>query len=118
MPVTVPIIGSQNWGEVLNAALLALAQANDTQKLTTIASGVVTVHLANSDSGLQAVTFPIGRFTATPVIVVSLAASSATYAAGLGSPTANGFNAIAFNRTPGANLTVDLPVNWIAVAST
>lgn len=117
MPVTLPAVGSSNWGDALNAAITALSNANDAQKLTAMASGSVAVSMVASDQVNQAVTFPAGRFASTPIIVATLASGSSVYIAGVGSQTVNGFTAKAFHRD-GTATTVNLTINWIAVATT
>lgn len=116
MPVTLPAVGSFNWGEALNAAITALSDEADAQKLSRMASGFVTVNLTAAASGSTAVLFPPGRFATTPIIVATLASGSTAYIAGVGSQNVNGFTAIAFHRA-GTATTVSVTVHWIAVAT-
>jgi hypothetical protein len=116
VPVVLPAVGSSNWGDALNAAVNALSQAQDVQKLTTIASGAVAITLTASASGTKVVSFPPGRFSSTPIIVATVASNSISYVAGVGNQNANGFTAIAFHRD-GTAVTVNLTVNWIGIAT-
>lgn len=116
MPVTLPAVGSFNWADSLNAAVQALSNFQDAQKLTKIASGTVVVNLVAAATANKAVTFPAGRFSATPVIVATMASGSSAYIAGIGGPTVNGFTAIGFHRD-GTATTVNLTIHWIAVAT-
>lgn len=116
MAVTLPAVGSMNWGDSLNNAVKAIDQSNDAQKLTTIASGSIVVDLNAAISGNKAVTFPAGRFSVIPMIVATAASNSASYVAGVGNPTVNGFTAVVFNRDS-VSTTISITVNWIAVAT-
>jgi len=116
VPVTLPTVGSFNWGDVVNTAINALSTAYDTQKLSRMASGSVAVTLTAAASGTAPVLFPPGRFASPPVVVATLSSGSAAYIAGIGSITVNGFTAIAFHRAATATSGV-LTVQWIAVAT-
>jgi hypothetical protein len=116
VPVTLPAVGSFNWGDALNAAVNALSQVQDAQKLKAIEAGVVGVPLTAAASGTTAVTFKPGRFSSTPIIVATAASNSISYIAGIGGQNVNGFTAIAFHRD-GTATTATISVNWIAVAT-
>lgn len=116
MPVTLPAVGSFNWGDIVNNAITALSLGFDTQHLLRTASGSVSVNLVAAASAVQAVTYPAGRFTSTPIVVATCASGSSAYVAGVGSMTVNGFNAIIFHRA-GTATTNTLTCNWIAIAT-
>jgi hypothetical protein len=82
-----------------------------------MAAGSVVVNLSAANSGTTAVTFPAGRFSAVPIVTATMAAGSASYVAGVGSVTASGFNAIAFQKDT-ATGTVALTVHWHAIQMT
>lgn len=74
--------------------------------------GAVTVSVSNAVSANVAVTFPAGKFTGTPIVVVSTSGTTVWVAMSSGS-TANGFTATARN-VDGASATATPSVNYIA----
>jgi hypothetical protein len=117
VPVTLPVAGTFNWADTLNAAIQALAAANDAQKLTTIASGIVNVDFANSNTASKVVTFPAGRFSTPPIVTVAAANASIEWIASIGLISANQFTCYVFHRNTTA-ITQTVAVHWIAVATT
>lgn len=81
-----------------------------------VAAGTVTVQAASGSPGVGStpVTFPSGRFSATPVITVSAHSGAATVVnAQINNPTADGFDAVLLR-----NNTVETTIHWIAVQMT
>lgn len=97
-------------------AIKALAEAVDDK--AGMVSGSVNVTATASASGVQAVVFPVGAFTAPPKVVVTVTAAisgsvSTWYAIAL-NVTAAGFNATIIMKT-GAAASAQITVDWIAV---
>lgn len=91
-------------------SIKSLAEAVDT-KLGVGAAGVVTINVSASTPASGAVTFPVGRFTTTPVVVAMVLNSSAPQNASAASSgrDANGCTLWAFRTTAG-----NINVGWIA----
>lgn len=114
MPVTLPAVGSFNWGDIVNDAITALSLGYDTQHLARLATGAATVSMTAAANGSTAVTYPAGRFSVIPIVVATLASGSNVYVAGVGSSNINGFTALAFHKL-GTATTISVTVNWIAI---
>lgn len=117
MPVTLPAVGSLNWAPALNAAINTLSAILDAQHLTAIASGSSTVAFNNVNTASTTITFPAGRFTNPPVVMVTQSASSVNWLVFTGSITANNFICYMFRRD-GTNQTVTVNFQWLAVMTT
>jgi hypothetical protein len=78
-----------------------------------LAGGKVLAPLTNTSMSAVAVTFPVGRFTEPPMVVVSVNGSNPFFLANSDEPTADGVVLVAFHRD-GANVTADVPLSWIA----
>ena len=70
----------------------ALADALEARLQRNVYSGAVTVPVSNASTASVAVTFPAGRFSAAPHVVVSTSGTS-FWCAFSASPTATGFTA-------------------------
>lgn len=91
-------------------AIKALAQKIDTA-LGLMASGTTSVVLSNQSQSSTTVTFPAGRFTATPAVTASTA--SGTYLANTVSPTTTSVQIWAAHRD-GTAQSGTVSVAWIA----
>ena len=90
----------------------ALADHLDARLPQAQATGALSVPVSNAVAGTAAVTFPVGRFTATPIVVVSTSGTTVWVAMSSGA-TASGFTATARN-VDGTAATANPSVNWIA----
>lgn len=88
-----------------------LAQAVD-DNVGVIAAGTSTVVLSSAANGSVAVVFPVGRFSAAPVVVASN--ENSIYHASVSNVTAAGFT-LAVRQTLNNTATINVPVSWIAV---
>lgn len=95
-------------------AIKALAEAVET-RMPRLASGIVAVNISNAASGSTAVTFPVGRFTATPAVTVTPGGSTSWIGAVTGA-SATGVTVLAFTNS-GAASTANLSVFWNAIQS-
>lgn len=79
------------------------------------AAGSVTVNLSAAASGDAAVTFPVGRFNATPVLIPTVVGNNAYYAIRVtsGLSTAGGNVRVCHRDNTAA--TASVQVDWVAV---
>jgi hypothetical protein len=117
MPVTLPTVGSLNWGDGLNAAITALSNARDAAHLTTVAMGTDTISFVAANTASKVITFPAGRFATTPVVMAIVAAGSINWIPSTGSVNANNFTLFVFRRD-GTIQTTSFAVQWLAVLAT
>lgn len=83
-----------------------------------MATGIATVAISSATQGQQAVTFPVGRFTVTPIIIAwTWSWPSATLASARtsGSASANGFTVVVNTSTA---VTGSYTVHWLAIQMT
>ena len=78
-----------------------------------LAGGRVTASLTNTAITLVAVTFPVGKFADPPVVFATVNSVNPYILANTGEPSETGVLLIVFHRDA-ANVTVDVPVSWIA----
>lgn len=118
MPVTLPTVGSLNWGDTLNTAITALSTWRDASHLTAVAMGSDSVPFVASNTGSKLISFPGGRFGAViPVVMIAVSAGSINWIASTGSITANNFTAFMFRRD-GTSQTTSINIQWLAVLAT
>lgn len=94
-------------------AMRAIAEKADAVVPMAQAAGFVAVNVAASVQGTAAVTFPVGRFTQSPIVVVSCSSHSTYLAAGT-SAAVGGFTA-AVRQVDATAATVTVTVMWHAV---
>lgn len=114
MPVTLPTVGSLNWGDTLNTAITALSAWKDASHLTAVASGNDSIPFVASNTGSKTISFPGGRFGSPPVVMVITAASSIHWIPSTGSINANNFICYLFRRDT-TSQTTTIPIQWLAV---
>jgi hypothetical protein len=117
MPVTLPTVGSLNWGDALNAAITALSNARDAQHVTAGAMGNDSVVFSNQVTGSKVISFPAGRFASPPVVMAIVSAGSINWIPSTGSINANNFTLYVFRRD-GTLQTGSIPIQWLAVLAT
>lgn len=98
----------------MHAHVQALAQAVD-DMVGAQAAGKVNVTLAASNGTAQAVVFPVGRFSAAPVVTATADNSSVQIFAQVANVTAAGFDVIARHRDSGATVSATVTIHWHAV---
>lgn len=92
-------------------AIKNLATDVDTKASVSAAGTAVITVTANNANMTTSVTFPAGRFSATPAVAIAAYGSNCSYySTGVNNVTVNGFTAIAF-RTAG---TGNISVGWVA----
>jgi hypothetical protein len=117
MPVTLPAVGSNNWGDMLNAAITALSNAKDAAHLTAVAMGNDSIPFSNANTGNKLISFPAGRFASPPVVMVITAAASINWIPSTGAINANNFTCYLFRRD-GTLQTTTIAIQWLAVLAT
>lgn len=91
----------------------ALADALEARLPRASYAGALSVPVSNAVSATAAVTFPAGRFTAVPIVVVSTSGTSVWVAMSSGA-SANGFTATV-RQVDNAAATATPSVNWTAI---
>lgn len=117
MPVTLPTVGSLNWGSTLNTAITNLSAILDAQHLTAIASGSDVIPFVASNTGSKLISFPGGRFASPPVVMVTTSAASVNWLTFTGLVTANNFTCYMYRRD-GTSQTASINFQWLAVMTT
>lgn len=114
MPVTLPAVGSLNWGDALNLAITTLSNAKDAAHLTAVASGNDSIPFVASNTGSKTISFPGGRFGSAPVVMVITSAASIHWIPSTGAINANNFTCYLFRRD-GTSQTTSINIQWLAV---
>ena len=117
MPVTLPTVGSLNWGDALNAAITTLSNARDAAHLTAVAMGNDSIPFVAQVTGSKVISFPASRFASPPVVMVITAAGSINWIPSTGSINANNFTCFLFRRD-GVVQTTSINIQWLAVLAT
>lgn len=78
------------------------------------AAGTVSIVATTVASASAAVTFPVGRFTQVPLVLVSIATNTANWFCASAPATTAGFTAWILQRD-GTTATGTVPVNWHAL---
>lgn len=95
-------------------AIKALAQFLQDNNVKTIHAGSVVIPLAAAAAGSAAVALPVGKFSAAPIVLLTVIGTSAYFASTTGGPGPTGFSA-QIRHYNGTNATVNVTVHYLAV---
>lgn len=96
-------------------AIKALAQFLEANGFKAMAAGVANANFAASAVGTTgAVAFPVGRFTAPPVVAIGLLTGTSLYFHVMSAVSAASFTC-AVRRSDGTSITGAVSVHWVAV---
>jgi hypothetical protein len=102
---------------MLNSSITNMSAVLDAMHVTAVAAGNDSIPFSNANTGSKVISYPAGRFSSPPVVMVITAASSINWIPSTGSINANNFTCYLFRRD-GSLQTTTIPIQWLAVLAT